>query len=44
MTNYLNKSGLQADTQLVSFIETEALPGTGISAERFWGWPGWWSA
>ena len=27
MANYLDKAGLQVDTQLVTFIETEALPG-----------------
>ncbi|MEO7224109.1 MAG: malate synthase G, partial [Devosia sp.] len=31
-----NKSGLQVDAQLVSFIETEALPGTGVAAEAYW--------
>ncbi|MEO7223571.1 MAG: malate synthase G, partial [Devosia sp.] len=36
MTDYLNKSGLQVDAQLVSFIETEALPGTGVAAEAYW--------
>ncbi|HVY50576.1 MAG TPA: malate synthase G [Devosia sp.] len=36
MTSYLSKSGLEVDTQLVTFIETEALPGTGVPAERFW--------
>lgn len=33
---YLNKSGLQVDTRLVSFVEGEALPGTGISADAYW--------
>ena len=36
MPNYLNKAGLKVDTQLVSFIETEALPGTGVEPARFW--------
>ena len=36
MPNYLDKSGLQVDAQLVSFIEAEALPGTGITAEKYW--------
>ena len=36
MANYLNKANLQVDAQLVTFIETEALAGTGIGAERFW--------
>jgi malate synthase len=33
---YLSKSGLQVDTRLVSFVETEALPGTGIAADAYW--------
>ncbi len=37
MPNYLEKSGLQVDAQLVNFVETEALPGTGIEPEGFWG-------
>src|SRR3569623_943269 len=36
MPNYLNKADLRVDAQLVAFIETEALPGTGIAPERFW--------
>ncbi len=36
MTNYLNKSGLKVDAQLASFIETEALPGTGLTADAYW--------
>lgn len=36
MANYLNKAGLQVDTQLVTFIETAALPGTEVAAETFW--------
>ncbi|MDO8359929.1 MAG: malate synthase G, partial [Devosia sp.] len=36
MANYLNKSGLEVDALLVRFIETEALPGTGIAAEAYW--------
>ena len=36
MANYLEKSGLQVDTQLVTFVETEALPGTGISPGAYW--------
>jgi malate synthase len=27
---------LQIDARLVNFIETDALPGTGVSAEDFW--------
>ena len=36
MANYLDKAGLQVDAQLVTFIETEALPGTGIAADAYW--------
>ena len=36
MTNYLNKAGLQVDARLVNFVESEALPGTGIAAEAYW--------
>ena len=36
MANYLNKAGLQVDAQLVTFVETEALPGSGIGAEAYW--------
>nr|WP_319250356.1 malate synthase G [uncultured Celeribacter sp.] len=32
----IDKSGLQVAQELAQFIETEALPGTGISAETFW--------
>jgi malate synthase len=30
------KAGLQVDTQLETFVETEVLPGTGLAAEAFW--------
>ena len=30
------RAGLAVDRVLVDFIETEALPGTGVDAERFW--------
>jgi malate synthase len=33
---YLDRSGLQVDTQLVDFVEGEALPGTGITPEAYW--------
>lgn len=33
---YVEKSGLKVDTQLVEFIETEAIPGTKVSAPGFW--------
>jgi len=36
MANYLNKAGLQVDARLVTFVETEALPGSGIGAEAYW--------
>jgi len=36
MTNYLDKAGLKVDAELVTFVETEALPGTGIAAEAYW--------
>ena len=36
MTARSDKHGLQVDERLVEFIETRALPGTGISAEEFW--------
>ena len=37
MANYLNKAGLQVDARLVTFVETEALPGTGIAVDAYWG-------
>lgn len=36
MTDWVGKAGLQVAAELVDFIETRALPGTGISAEAFW--------
>ncbi len=36
MTNRLTKSGLKVAAELVTFVETSALPGSGISADRFW--------
>ncbi len=36
MTDYLDKSSLKVDAELASFIEDEALPGTGVAADRFW--------
>ena len=36
MATRIDKHGLQVDGQLAQFIETRALPGTGISAEDFW--------
>ena len=35
MTDYLDKSGLQVDAQLVTFVENEALPGTGIAPDAY---------
>jgi malate synthase len=37
MTKYLEKSGLKVDQLLVDFVETEAIPGTGITPDQFWG-------
>jgi malate synthase len=36
MPEYVDKSGLKVDPILATFIEAEALPGTGIDADRFW--------
>src|SRR6185369_12070131 len=36
VANYRDKAGLKVDAQLVDFIETEALPGTGIAADAYW--------
>ena len=36
MTEYVNRAGLQLATELASFIETRALPGTGMAPEAFW--------
>ncbi|MDR3473858.1 MAG: malate synthase G [Devosia sp.] len=36
MPDYLDKSGLKVDPVLATFIEAEALPGTGIEPDRFW--------
>ena len=36
MTQRVTINGLQVDAQLKSFVEGEALPGTGISAAKFW--------
>ncbi|EPX81287.1 malate synthase G [Litoreibacter arenae] len=32
----IDKHGLQVDSQLAEFIETKALPGTGVDADDFW--------
>ena len=36
MSDYQTKSGLSVHPLLVDFVEKEALPGTGISADQFW--------
>ncbi|WP_298842241.1 malate synthase G [uncultured Roseobacter sp.] len=36
MTDRVNRSGLQVSSELAAFIETAALPGTGVEAETFW--------
>lgn len=36
MPNYTSRAGLQVGDELVSFVETEALVGTGISPDHLW--------
>jgi malate synthase len=36
MTSYTEKNALKVATELAEFIETEALPGTGVDADTFW--------
>jgi malate synthase len=36
MTDFLDRHGLSVDSRLVDFIETRALPETGLDATRFW--------
>ena len=36
MSNYVDRSGLKVDALLAAFIESEALPGTKVSAGQFW--------
>ena len=36
MADRLDKHGLQVDPQLATFIETQALPGTGVAVDAFW--------
>jgi malate synthase len=36
MTQYVDKSGIKVAASLAEFIETRALPGTGIAASAFW--------
>ncbi|SNT38687.1 malate synthase [[Luteovulum] sphaeroides subsp. megalophilum] len=37
MTDRIEKQGLQVDVRLAEFVAREALPGTGVSEETFWG-------
>ena len=36
MSSYVAVAGLQVDSELKDFIEKEALPGTGVDADRLW--------
>lgn len=36
MTDRTPRAGLQVDAVLARFVEDEALPGTGVAADRFW--------
>ena len=36
MTDFLDRHGLSVDSRLVDFLETRALPGTGLDPDRFW--------
>ena len=36
MTQRTERNGLKVDTRLADFIETRALPGTGVKADDFW--------
>ncbi len=36
MTGRMDRDGLQVDARLVAFVETHALPGTGVEADAFW--------
>ena len=36
MSEMQNRAGLSVATELATFIETKALPQTGIAPERFW--------
>ncbi len=36
MTDTVERAGLTVGTELADFIETEALPGTGITTDHFW--------
>ena len=34
--SYIEKSGLKVDSQLVDFVEKEAIPGTKVTPDQFW--------
>jgi len=36
MTDFIDRHGLSVDSRLVDFLETRALPGTGLDPDRFW--------
>ncbi|AVA13316.1 MULTISPECIES: malate synthase G [unclassified Sphingopyxis] len=36
MTDFLDRHGLSVDSRLADFLETRALPGTGLDPDRFW--------
>ena len=36
MTNRVDRAGLQVAAELADFIDTQALPGTGVQADAFW--------
>ncbi|MCC2685809.1 MAG: malate synthase, partial [Paenibacillaceae bacterium] len=36
MTHYVKAGNLQVAEELYQFINSEALPGTGLSSEQFW--------
>ena len=36
MAEQIDKHGLQVDARLVAFVETQALPGSGVTAQTFW--------
>ncbi|MEM6588452.1 MAG: malate synthase G [Pseudomonadota bacterium] len=37
MTQRIDKHGLQVDERLARFVDDEALPGSGVSGDEFWG-------
>ena len=36
MSRRIEKNGLSIDEKLVTFIESEAIPGTGVDNQKFW--------